>query len=54
MDENKRGSVRVEPSPKRVRAYLAGHLVADTRQPSLVRETGSGGDAVPGRGRPAE
>jgi uncharacterized protein (DUF427 family) len=38
MDENKRGSVRVEPSPKRVRAYLAGHLVADTRRPSLVWE----------------
>jgi uncharacterized protein (DUF427 family) len=38
MDENKRGSVRVEPSPKRVRAYLAGRLVADTRRPSLVWE----------------
>jgi uncharacterized protein (DUF427 family) len=38
MDENKRGTVRVEPSPKRVRAYLAGRLVADTRHPRLVWE----------------
>lgn len=30
--------VRVEPSPKRVRAYLAGRVVADTRHPSLVWE----------------
>ena len=35
---NARGTVRVEPSAKRVRAYLAGRLVADTRCPSLVWE----------------
>jgi uncharacterized protein (DUF427 family) len=38
MDTNARGSVRAEPGRKRVRAYLAGHLVADTRHPSLVWE----------------
>jgi len=38
MDTNARGSVRVEPGRKRVRAYLAGRLVADTRRPSLVWE----------------
>jgi uncharacterized protein (DUF427 family) len=38
MDTNARGSVRVEPGRKRVRAYLAGRLVADTRHPSLVWE----------------
>jgi uncharacterized protein (DUF427 family) len=38
MDVNTRGTVRVEPSAKRVRAYLAGRLVADTRHPSLVWE----------------
>jgi uncharacterized protein (DUF427 family) len=38
MDTNSRGTVRVEPSAKRVRAYLAGRLVADTRHPSLVWE----------------
>ena len=38
MDVNSRGTVRVEPSAKRVRAYLAGQLVADTRRPSLVWE----------------
>src|ERR1700739_2346985 len=38
MDVNSRGTVRVEPSAKRVRAYLAGRLVADTRHPSLVWE----------------
>jgi uncharacterized protein (DUF427 family) len=38
MDEKTRGKVRVEPSPKRVRAYLAGRLVADTRHPRLVWE----------------
>jgi uncharacterized protein (DUF427 family) len=38
MDEKTRGTVRVEPSPKRVRAYLAGRLVADTRHPRLVWE----------------
>lgn len=38
MNVNARGTVRVEPSAKRVRAYLAGRLVADTRCPSLVWE----------------
>jgi uncharacterized protein (DUF427 family) len=38
MNVNARGTVRVEPSAKRVRAYLAGRLVADTRHPSLVWE----------------
>ncbi|MBO0805193.1 MAG: DUF427 domain-containing protein [Nocardiopsaceae bacterium] len=48
MNEGRNGSagadatqadpVRIEPSPKRVRAYLAGRLVADTRRPSLVWE----------------
>jgi uncharacterized protein (DUF427 family) len=38
MDVKSRGTVRVEPSAKRVRAYLAGRLVADTRHPSLVWE----------------
>ena len=38
MNENSRGTVRVEPGAKRVRAYLAGHLVADTRHPVLVWE----------------
>src|SRR5258708_35712018 len=38
MSEKARGSVRVEPGPKRVRAYLNGRLVADTRRPFLVWE----------------
>ena len=38
MDQNTRGTVRTEPSAKRVRAYLAGRLVADTRHPILVWE----------------
>ena len=38
MDVKSRGTVRVEPGAKRVRAYLAGRLVADTRHPSLVWE----------------
>ncbi len=33
-----RGSVRTEPGRKRVRAYLGGELVADTRAPVLVWE----------------
>ena len=33
-----RGRVRVEPSQKRVRAYLGGELVADTFRPLLVWE----------------
>ena len=32
------GRVRVEVSPKRVRAYLGSHLVADTKHPLLVWE----------------
>ena len=32
------GSVRVEQGAKRVRAYLEGHLVADTKRPFLVWE----------------
>src|SRR5579884_3230757 len=35
---DKRGSVRIEPSAKRVRAYLGGELVADTLAPLLVWE----------------
>jgi uncharacterized protein (DUF427 family) len=38
MDKESRGSVRVEQGAKRVRAYLAGRLVADTRRPFLVWE----------------
>ena len=38
MDEKKRGTVRAEPGAKRVRAYLAGSVVADTRHPWLVWE----------------
>jgi uncharacterized protein (DUF427 family) len=38
MAETSRGSVRVEPGHKRVRAYLQGELVADTRRPFLVWE----------------
>src|ERR1700750_81769 len=38
MDVKSRGTVRVEPGAKRVRGYLAGRLVADTRHPSLVWE----------------
>jgi len=38
MSENARGSVRIEPGHKRVRAYLNGELVADTRTPFLVWE----------------
>jgi uncharacterized protein (DUF427 family) len=39
MDVNTRGTVRIESSAKRVRVYLAGRLVADSRHPSLVWET---------------
>ncbi|MVU79343.1 DUF427 domain-containing protein [Nocardia sp. ET3-3] len=38
MTETQRGRVRVEPSAKRVRAYLGGHLAADTVHPTLVWE----------------
>ncbi len=37
MAEKTRG-IRVEQGQKRVRAYLAGELVADTRTPFLVWE----------------
>jgi uncharacterized protein (DUF427 family) len=33
-----RGRVRTEPSQKRIRAYLEGHLVADSTRPTLVWE----------------
>jgi uncharacterized protein (DUF427 family) len=38
MHEDARGAVRVERGAKRVRAYLAGRLVADTKRPFLVWE----------------
>src|SRR5262249_61392118 len=38
MNETARGAVRVEQGAKRVRIYLAGRLVADTRRPFLVWE----------------
>src|SRR5579859_2072131 len=38
MNKDTRGSVRVEQGGKRVRVYLAGRLVADTRRPFLVWE----------------
>jgi uncharacterized protein (DUF427 family) len=38
MDSTSRGTVRTEPSAKRVRVYLGGRLVADTRRPLLVWE----------------
>jgi uncharacterized protein (DUF427 family) len=38
MNKDTRGSVRVEQGSKRVRVYLAGRLVADTRRPFLVWE----------------
>lgn len=38
MGDDARGRVRVEQGQKRVRAYLAGHLVADTTRPVLVWE----------------
>jgi uncharacterized protein (DUF427 family) len=38
MNTNARGSVKTEQGAKRVRAYLAGRLVADTRHPVLVWE----------------
>jgi uncharacterized protein (DUF427 family) len=31
--------VRIEDGPKRVRTYLGGELIADTRRPKLVWET---------------
>ncbi|MFJ4656519.1 DUF427 domain-containing protein [Nocardia sp. NPDC088792] len=39
MTETQRGRIRVETSAKRVRAYLGGHLVADTVHPTLVWES---------------
>ncbi|MBV9449906.1 MAG: DUF427 domain-containing protein [Streptosporangiaceae bacterium] len=38
MAGDARGKVRIEPGAKRVRAYLAGQLVADTLHPFLVWE----------------
>jgi uncharacterized protein (DUF427 family) len=38
MTEAARGRVRVEPSPKRVRTYVDGEVVADSRRPLLVWE----------------
>lgn len=38
MADTHRGRVRTEPSHKRVRAYLAGSLVADSIRPTLVWE----------------
>lgn len=38
MQTAQRGRVRVETSPKRVRAYLGGHLVVDTTRARLVWE----------------
>src|ERR1700761_3185096 len=38
MDDSSRGTVRTEPGAKRIRVYLAGRLVADTRHPTLVWE----------------
>jgi uncharacterized protein (DUF427 family) len=39
MTESSRGSVKIEPGRKRVRAYLNGELVADTIRPFLVWES---------------
>jgi uncharacterized protein (DUF427 family) len=38
MSEQSAGTLRIERSPKRVRVYLDGDLVADTRAPLLVWE----------------
>ncbi len=38
MADEQRGRIRVEDGPKRVRTYLGGELVADTRRPKLVWE----------------
>jgi uncharacterized protein (DUF427 family) len=38
MTESSRGSVKIEPGRKRVRAYLNGELVADAIRPVLVWE----------------
>ena len=38
MASQQRGRVRVEPSAKRVRAYLGGEVVVDTKRPLLVWE----------------
>ncbi|HEX5365872.1 MAG TPA: DUF427 domain-containing protein [Acidimicrobiales bacterium] len=38
MATDQRGRVRAERSPKRLRAYLGGELVLDTRRPLLVWE----------------
>ncbi|HKE50463.1 MAG TPA: DUF427 domain-containing protein [Actinomycetes bacterium] len=36
--QTERGRVRVEPSPKRVRVYFGGQVIADTLHPMLVWE----------------
>jgi len=36
MNETNRGRVRTEPGHKRIRAYAAGRLIADTTHPVLV------------------
>lgn len=36
MDQPQRGRVKVEPSHKRVRAFLGGEAVFDTTRPLLV------------------
>jgi uncharacterized protein (DUF427 family) len=41
MSQSSRGSVKVEQGQKRVRVYLSGELVADTRTPFLVWENPS-------------
>ncbi|MEU9867757.1 DUF427 domain-containing protein [Actinomadura sp. NPDC048021] len=38
MGTSRKTSLRIEESGKRVRAYLGGHLVADSTRPSLVWE----------------
>ena len=38
MADTDRSSVRIEDSAKRVRVYLGGELIADTRSPKLVWE----------------
>src|SRR3954462_13270871 len=39
MTDSTHTRLRVEPGAKRVRAYLGGHLVADTTRPVLVWES---------------
>jgi uncharacterized protein (DUF427 family) len=39
MSDTKRGRVQIERSPKRIRVYLGGQLVADSRAATLVWES---------------